>query len=166
MKYFYLLLLTCAAIACQEKKLNSEVGIELPANVIENVESRYEADNAGVAKVKKAVYVDTTTNEKIAERHFYQSQKIYIENLYKNGRKNGPSMAFRDSTSKPWSLHTYTNDTLDGPYKVWHENGKLRIEGQYKMGVKVGNWRFFSNTGSLVKEVNFDDPASHNIPGL
>jgi antitoxin component YwqK of YwqJK toxin-antitoxin module len=166
MRTFLLITLALAAFSCSEKKLESEVGIDLPEHVIENVEKRYEADESGLAKVKKAVYFDTTSNEKVAERHFYESQKIYIENLFKNGRKNGPSMAFRDSTGSPWSLHTYTNDTLDGPYKVWHENGTLRIEGQYKMGVKAGNWRFFDNKGKIQREINFNDPANQNIPGL
>lgn len=166
MRYFFIALLALSCAACKENKLNSEVGLQLPPNVIENVEKRYGPDESGKEKVKKAVYIDTVSNEKVAERHFYESQKIYIENLFKNGRKNGPSMAFRDSTGKPWSLHTYTNDTLDGPYKIWHENGNLRLEGQYKMGKKVGNWRFFDNTGQVVKEINFDDPANQNIPGL
>ncbi|MFN6380119.1 MAG: toxin-antitoxin system YwqK family antitoxin [Flavobacteriales bacterium] len=166
MRYFFIALLALSFAACKENKPHSEVGIQLPPNVIENVELRYAPDKSGKEKVKKAVYIDTTSNEKVAERHFYESQKIYIENLFKSGRKNGPSMAFRDSTGKPWSMHTYTNDTLDGPYKVWHENGFLRLEGQYKMGKKIGNWRFFDNTGQVVKEINFDDPANQNIPGL
>lgn len=166
MRSFLFFILPLFVLSCTKKKLESEVGIDLPENVVENVEMRYEADNTGIEKVKKAVYIDTTSNEKVAERHFYESQKIYIENLFKNGRKNGPSMAFRDSTGKPWSLHTYTNDTLNGPYKVWHENGKLRIEGQYKMGIKSGNWRFFDNQGTVQKEINFDDPVNQNIPGL
>jgi antitoxin component YwqK of YwqJK toxin-antitoxin module len=166
MRFLLFFFLALVITSCTKKKLKSEVGIDLPENVIENVEKRYDTDKSGDRKVKKAVYIDTIANEKIAERHFYESQKVYIENLFKNGHKNGPSMAFRDSTGNPWSLHTYTNDTLNGPYKVWHENGQLRIEGQYKMGVKSGNWRFFDNQGTIQREINFDNPANQNIQGL
>lgn len=156
--FFILLAATFSFCACSENT-KTESGLDLPDNVIEQVEERY-PDQDGKSPLKKAVYIDTLTHEKVAERHFYESKKVYIENLFKNGKRNGPSMAFRDSSGIPWSLHTYVNDTLDGPYKVWHENGSLRIEGQYRMGKKIGNWRFLGEQGEILREVNFDSPAN------
>lgn len=162
MRSLFLCFVVSAFFACNSNTQKPESGIQLPDNVIESVEERYSAQEDEDSSLKKAVYIDTTTNEKVAERHFYKSKKIYIENLFKGGRKNGPSMAFRDSSGIPWSLHTYKNDTLNGPYKVWHENGNLRIEGQYIMGIKSGNWRFFDENGLVLREVNFDDPANQD----
>lgn len=162
MRSLFICLLSFAFVACNNSPKKPESGLVLPENVIESVEERYSAEEDEDSSLKKAVYIDTTTNEKVAERHFYKSKKIYIENLFKSGRKNGTSMAFRDSSGIPWSLHTYTNDTLNGPYKVWHESGNLRIEGQYNMGIKSGNWRFFDEKGLVVREVNFDDPANQS----
>lgn len=164
MRTFLFLYSAIILVSCSSAPSGPESGLSLPSNVVESVEERYSATEDPDTSLKKAVYLDTITNEKVAERHFYKSKKVYIENLFKNGHKNGPSMAFRDSTGLPWSLHTYKNDTLNGPYKVWHESGNLRIEGQYIMGVKSGNWRFFDEQGQLLREINFAD-STNQIAG-
>lgn len=134
--------------------------MELPPNVVEKVEERYSNKQKSGAP-KKAIYIDTMTKSIVAERHFYESGKIYIEHNFQRGLKNGTSMAFRDTSGTPWSMHTYTNDTLNGPYKTWHPNGNLMMEGQYKMGVKEGSWRFFDEQGNVAKVINFVDSIPH-----
>jgi antitoxin component YwqK of YwqJK toxin-antitoxin module len=162
-KVVYLFVISILLLtACNEKKAPVvESGLILPPNVIEVVDQRYPSEKPNEPGVpRKATYIDTTSNEKIMERAFYKNKKVYMEINYGNNVKNGPAMAFRDGNGNPWSLHTYTNDTLDGPYKTWHENGNLFIEGQYVKGQKAGNWRFFNQNGELDKEVNFNDTTS------
>lgn len=38
---------------------------------------------------------------------------------------------------------------IDGPYKAYHENGKLKVEGQYKNKKRVGEWKSYYESGEL-----------------
>lgn len=154
-KLLYFLLLF--ALACSPKANTSETGMPLPVNVIEKIEQRYPSKEDKNGAPKKAVYIDTTSKEIISEKYFYESGKVYIEQNFKSGLKNGTAIAYRDTTGTPWSLHTYVNDTLNGPYKTWHPNGGLMMEGQYEMGKKAGSWRFFDPSGGVTKIINFSD---------
>jgi antitoxin component YwqK of YwqJK toxin-antitoxin module len=166
MKKGILLIIILSAFACNNtpEKPIVESGIALPENVVEMVEERYQSPKAEEkGSLKKAVYIDTTTKAKVAERYFYKTKKVYTEYAFQNGRKNGTAMAFREANGAPWSLNTYLNDTLHGPYKTWHENGLLMQEGQYDHGIKTGNWRFFNKKGELEKQVNFSDTLSTSV---
>ena len=121
MKKALFLLFSLAAFSCNNTPESPviESGITLPENVVEMVQERYQsAKPEEKGSLKKAIYIDTTTKEKVAERYFYKSKKIYTEYAFQNGKKNGTAMAFREVNSAPWSLNTYLNDTLHGPYKT------------------------------------------------
>ena len=44
-----------------------------------------------------------------------------------------------------------------GPYRAYHENGKVQIIGQYEGAYKIGVWKYFSPEGKLQKEIMYDD---------
>ncbi len=108
---------------------------------------------------KKVSVYNAETNEVVSETEHYENNKTFREWHYERGLKNGESRSFYESGG-PWSLNTYVNDTLDGPYKTWHENGKLFMDGQYTMGVRSGVWRFYAPDGTLSKEEDFDKSPS------
>ncbi|MFY7972504.1 MAG: toxin-antitoxin system YwqK family antitoxin [Flavobacteriales bacterium] len=130
------------------------------SNVEEKVELTYPD-----GKAKLVMYFDKETDEKIMEREFYQNGKTKLEWNFKSELKNGEAKSFR-ADGKPWSSHTYLNDTLQGPYKTWHENGQLYMDGQYVKGKRAGLWKFYKPNGALEKEIDFDStpqsaPASN-----
>ena len=48
--------------------------------------------------------------------------------------------------------------TRVGPMKAWFENGQLRCEGGYdERGKLAGHWRYYSETGLLLREGDFAD---------
>jgi antitoxin component YwqK of YwqJK toxin-antitoxin module len=106
-------------------------------------------------KPKTVNYFNPETQEKVMEREFYDNEKTYLEWNFSDGKKNGESSSFRKD-GKPWSTHTYLNDTLHGPYKTWHENGQLYMNGQFNQGKKSGMWFFYDNTGKEIKKIDFD----------
>lgn len=110
-------------------------------------------------KAKLVVYFDKASEEKIMERELYQNGKTKMEWNFKSELKNGEAKSFR-TDGKPWSAHTYVNDTLQGPYKTWHENGQLYMEGQFVKGKRSGKWTFFNPDGSIEKEIDFDSVPS------
>lgn len=44
----------------------------------------------------------------------------------------------------------------DGPVKIWHANGKLKMTGQYVDGKRNGEWLFYSASGELSSRRVFD----------
>lgn len=45
----------------------------------------------------------------------------------------------------------------NGLYREWHPNGRLALEGYYKMGKKDGVWTEYDPTGHKVSTKYFDD---------
>jgi len=45
---------------------------------------------------------------------------------------------------------------LNGAYKSFHPNGKLRISGEYKNGLYNGAWKYFDKFGRIVGEADFN----------
>jgi len=43
-------------------------------------------------------------------------------------------------------------DKLNGPYKEYYPNGKIKAEGEYMTGKKNGEWKFYLQNGALDAE--------------
>ena len=125
---------------------------------IEDMKEEVEVRNQD-GSVRKASYFDKKTNEKLLEREYYPEKKPFREWSYKAGLKNGEARSFREN-GIIWSLNTYKNDTLDGPYKTWQENGKPFIEGQFEMGEKSGVWKFYGKGGEVVRTFDYESMDS------
>ncbi len=140
------------------KYLSSLLALLLLACSSSSIEEKVELTYPD-GKAKLVLFFDKESEEKIMGRELYQNGKTKMEWNFKSDQKNGEAKSFR-ADGKPWSAHTYLNDTLQGPYKTWHENGQLYIDGQYNKGKKSGLWKFYKPDGSVEKEINFDSPAS------
>lgn len=57
-----------------------------------------------------------------------------------------------ESTTTPTREKT---SLKEGRAAAWHENGRLRFEGQYKSGMREGEWRYWDNRGKLVKKTEY-----------
>jgi TonB family protein len=51
---------------------------------------------------------------------------------------------------------TKSNNVLNGSYKIWFENGKLNLEGNYENNEKDGHFQLFDEFGTLVREGNYE----------
>ena len=49
----------------------------------------------------------------------------------------------------------YENNTEHGLAKCFHENGSLRVKGQFKLGKKEGTFTYFNASGELTKTEDF-----------
>ncbi len=105
--------------------------------------------------------------------------KLVLEESFKKGIKDGPTIIYYGTTGKPSELTEYkngrkngrwityfpdgkistrgfyVNDTLQGPYRVYDINGKLLIKGQYKNALQEGLWTIYDTTGRLQKKEYF-----------
>ena len=52
-------------------------------------------------------------------------------------------------------------DILDGPFYKYYHSGQLAEQGQYKSGLKVGEWKSWRANGTLVEIFNYADGVLH-----
>ncbi|MFN4083536.1 MAG: toxin-antitoxin system YwqK family antitoxin [Bacteroidia bacterium] len=43
----------------------------------------------------------------------------------------------------------------NGPYLMYHPNGKLAESGHYKQNKKSGNWKYYNKSGELIKTEDY-----------
>ena len=55
----------------------------------------------------------------------------------------------------------FTYELLDGVqngnFISFHDNGFVKENGNYKLGVKVGSWKYFNEDGILITEISYDN---------
>jgi hypothetical protein len=44
-----------------------------------------------------------------------------------------------------------------GPWREWHPNGRMKVEGEYLDGRPAGVWRTYHENGTLASEVRYED---------
>lgn len=57
----------------------------------------------------------------------------------------------------------YMNGVLQGPYKVWHPNGQLKIEGFYNNGKFDGKWQYRDENGIKIGEGDFTNGSGKQV---
>lgn len=67
-------------------------------------------------------------------RSFYSSGKKKTETLFQQGKRQGLSLVYYESGQNQITGQ-YTNDQSDGTWKFLDENGKVKYELKYKVGV-------------------------------
>ena len=55
----------------------------------------------------------------------------------------------------------------DGPYIEYYPNGKKKLEGEYRVGMKIGSWRSWDKNGKLLSDQTGEEIESgHDRIGL
>ncbi|MEO9569824.1 MAG: hypothetical protein ABJH82_07135 [Polaribacter sp.] len=113
---------------------------------------------------------NTTTNKKIDTIKKLSNKAIDLTNIvhkdslvlngnegkwyYKNKLYNGfavklyPNKTIKEKTG-------FFNGKKEGVYKVWFNDGKLKLESHYSQNVLVGTYKSWWNNGNLASEVNY-----------
>ena len=92
----------------------------------------------------------------------------FIEQHYKNGMKEGTCMEYSQFNPKSMDYRSkepviiykqfeteYTRDTLNGSYKEFHENNRLKKETHFAMGAIDGVYKEYTNNGQLFKTIHY-----------
>jgi antitoxin component YwqK of YwqJK toxin-antitoxin module len=64
------------------------------------------------------------------------------------GRKEGVWMDLYSASGKQSDIY-WTEDRMEGPFTVWHQNGNLKVVGQTKDGEVDGSWAEYYPDGQL-----------------
>lgn len=84
-------------------------------------------------------YYDDEVNTKLAEVNFEEDK---IVGVYQEFWDNGAQKA----------LIAYNNGVMDGDAQFFYRSGRLKMEGKYKDGLKHGKWKYYSETGDLLRK--------------
>ncbi len=93
--------------------------------------------------------------EKAEGDELYKSEEFYengikrMEGFYKNNQPHG-RWTSRYSDGTLWSTGEYHEGNLHGIQTVYHPNGQKYYEGSFDNGIRIGEWKFWDESGTLV----------------
>jgi antitoxin component YwqK of YwqJK toxin-antitoxin module len=102
-------------------------------------------------------------------KEFHANGQLKKEVTYKNNMKLGEEKNYFSNGQLESKLSYIQKEypsysaVIDGQAIYYHENGNLKVEGEYKEGQKVGEWKYLNNDGSIDyieydKEQRFGSP--------
>ena len=62
-----------------------------------------------------------------------------------------------------YEQYYYNMDKLDGAYTSWHDNGNVRLEGNYDTGVVDGLWTWWGYDGNKEEEAWYSQGTRHGL---
>lgn len=91
----------------------------------------------------------------------YYADGEKVEGRYAGGERTGIWKSYwRDRNGKYSRLSfqgRYVGGMEDGKHQYFNENGKLREEGFYRMGRRVGTWYKYNDDGLLEMRISYDE---------
>jgi antitoxin component YwqK of YwqJK toxin-antitoxin module len=84
-------------------------------------------------------------------RYYTYFNKKKEEQNYDKGNLDGLSTVWYEDGGK-LSETTYMNGVLNGPYREYHPNNQIRVQGQYLQGFFTGKWLYFNLNGDIIGE--------------
>ncbi len=93
--------------------------------------------------------------EKVKVEAFYEDGSKRYTGEFANEKRNGYWVYWYENGNK-WSEGYFKNDLRDGYGTTWHKNGQKHYEGSYTEGIRTGIWKFYTEEGEMVKEINYD----------
>lgn len=83
--------------------------------------------------------------------YWYENGKLEEVANYTKGKLNGQVVKYWDN-GKKMHIGYFKNDIIDSTMTSWYDNGKVREEGTYKLGEKIGLWKYFDLDGKPTHE--------------
>ncbi|MDL2290195.1 hypothetical protein LJB95_02190 [Paludibacteraceae bacterium OttesenSCG-928-F17] len=96
----------------------------------------------------------------IEKRYEWETNKLKTEKNYENGKQVGKQMQYYSSNVNDYiQISNYSKaGKMDGKYtETYAETNKMKVQGQYKEGKKVGVWKYGSKDGKITKEEKYED---------
>ena len=106
--------------------------------------------------------IDTISKDNFFARDFYLNGQLQMQGYYVNldkNIKNGKFSWYSDTGIKTKDC-SYTLGKLDGHYIGWYNNGKIKVEGKYKLDKKDSLWSWYDTNGVINSSGEFDNGIS------
>ena len=119
-------------------------------------------------KEDKLIREDFYVNNKIEgySKEYFDSGKLRKEIPYKDGKQTGIGYEYDENSDRIIVLNTYKENVLtkrrqinridpqqlkQGMWMSFYPNRQLKVEGPYVNDLKNGYWKYYTNTGNLIK---------------
>lgn len=87
----------------------------------------------------------------------YTIANIKEEGKYFEGEKQGLWTKIYIDNNKPAFEGDYLNGLENGFHTTYYPNGQVHKRGKYSMGVKIGLWEIFAESGSLIVTIKYEN---------
>lgn len=144
------------ALSCTNKE--GEERSDTEATLSEHIVEHHE--NGQPKKSFRYAGSDSLNREEV---EFHETGEVMTVGKLIAGERHGEWKSFHPG-GQPWSVHYYKQGKQEGLYRVWWHTGIPRIHGQFKEGVKIGEWLFFTETGDTARVINYDDLSTTPLP--
>ena len=101
--------------------------------------------------IKDGAVIKKYANGVVKERSFYIS-----------GRRNGECQSFFPN-GKLQSDDFFIDGMINGATTVYFDNGQKQYEGQCTKGNPSGVWKFYDNTGKLIRSKDYDTISANPV---
>lgn len=88
--------------------------------------------------------------------------KVMAKGKVRNYKKQGLWKFYYDS-GKLASTTVYINDTANGPYMEYLQDGRVKQQGRFCMNHKCGNWIHYNDAGHLISSENFSNDIQDGV---
>jgi antitoxin component YwqK of YwqJK toxin-antitoxin module len=88
-------------------------------------------------------------------KYYYSNGQAQREGTYRNGHPIGTWKEWYENGQMKASLNfllSGSETVKNGPYTMYHPNGKLAVKGNYAYGRKTGKWLKYDEEGKLILE--------------
>ena len=90
----------------------------------------------------------------------------YIEKgNYIEGMMHGDWEGIYKSTGKTAFKGEYLEDEPNDKHVYYYPNGRKMLEGKYQLGVKVGDWKRYTDTGILTLTIRYKNGVAQKLSG-
>jgi antitoxin component YwqK of YwqJK toxin-antitoxin module len=141
MRYFTIILLVLMMVSCENMQLNEVIVEKYPDGTPKRAQY-FSGEGEDQQLVKEIFYYDD--GQKRVEGHFNDK-----------GKKDGKWIYWYPD-GKKWSEGYFSEGLNHKKRTTWHESGEKHYEGTYDMGKRIGLWKFYSDEGVLLKEIDYD----------
>lgn len=93
-------------------------------------------------------------------RHYDQLGKLWKEETWENGKKNGPARIL-GAQGQTLSQVRFADDRMQGVYRAYYDGGELRAECFYDRGVLHGPFKKYYRSGVLESEATYAHGAKN-----
>ena len=114
------------------------------------VERCYNWYENGKKESIEITYKETINIQTESDTHVTPSDEV--ASIFRNG-----TSFYNNDTNSIKEIYTYKNYKLEGLYQEYFENGNIRLEIEYKDGIKNGFWKKYFRQGGLMYEINYID---------
>ncbi len=125
---------------------------------------------------KEGLYIEYDENKKVIVKGNYLEDKeegqwsranndFIEEGKYTDGKREGAWKGYYKN-GKPTYECNYADNNYDGKYICYWENGRIKEQGIYQLGLRNGTWRKFDQMGNLFLIVTYKNGIEIRYEGV